>query len=163
MSAPECHQLWNPTLGLINDLRDLRATFPAAALSRARALLFVPSSDYISTRAASRQSPLPNPSDSYSQCFLNKCVMGGIYISLLFFLLCSLKLPNNFHTSPTQKTPSSVTSASHLAYQQSRNTELFCMIHEPLIHSFSPSRSPQLLSAIGMGTWTSTQGPLSCG
>jgi len=48
--------------------------------------------EIISIRAASRQSPLPNPSDIYSQCFLNKCVvMGGIYISLLFFFVMLAK------------------------------------------------------------------------
>src|SRR6266498_407642 len=32
---------WNPMLGLITDLRDDRATIPAAALSRVRVLRFV--------------------------------------------------------------------------------------------------------------------------
>ena len=34
-------QIWNPMLGLINDLRDDRATIPAAALSRVWVLRFV--------------------------------------------------------------------------------------------------------------------------
>ena len=44
-------QTRNPKLGLISDLRDHRATFPAASLSRVRALgLFnsiCPPSDYV--------------------------------------------------------------------------------------------------------------------
>ena len=36
-----CSQTWNPMLGLINDLRDDRATIPAAALSRVWVLRFV--------------------------------------------------------------------------------------------------------------------------
>ena len=48
-TGPERGWGWDPTLGLINDLRDHRVTFPAAALSWARALRFVYSfpSDYI--------------------------------------------------------------------------------------------------------------------
>jgi hypothetical protein len=40
-AGPERLWHWDPTLGLINDVRDPRMTFPAAALSRAFVLSFV--------------------------------------------------------------------------------------------------------------------------
>ena len=50
-AGPERLWSWDPTLGLINDLRAPRQTFPAAALSRVRVLsfvyLFTPINDHI--------------------------------------------------------------------------------------------------------------------